>query len=143
MTPESVDLLAAALEIDEGERLRLYRDTVGKLTIGVGHNIEDKGISSATSAFILREDIYEVIEGLNLAIPWWMDLDDVRQRVLANMAFNLGVNGLLGFKRTLRAVREGRYADAADYMLQSKWARQVGKRAVRLSQEMRDGYAKP
>jgi lysozyme len=136
-----MDALVDELRRDEGERLFPYRDSVGKLTVGVGHNLDDKGISREASAFLLREDIAEVVAGLNAALPWWTTLDAVRQRVLANMAFNMGVAGLLQFRQTLAAVRGGAYEAAAKGMLGSLWARQVGPRAVRLAEMMRTGQA--
>lgn len=131
--------LAAELTRDEGERLRMYTDTVGKETIGVGRNLTDKGIRKDESALMLSNDIAETCASLNQRLPWWNTLTDARQRVLANMAFNMGMGGLLGFKNTLELVRTGKYSAAADAMLQSKWATQVGQRAVRLSDMMRAG----
>ena len=131
--------LAAELTRDEDERLRMYIDTVGKATIGVGRNLTDKGIRKDDSALMLSNDIAETTASLNQRLPWWNTLTDARQRVLANMAFNMGMGGLLGFKNTLELVRTGKYSAAADAMLQSKWATQVGQRAVRLSDMMRAG----
>ena len=131
--------LATELTRDEGERLRMYTDTVGKETIGVGRNLTDKGIRKDESALMLSNDIAETCASLNQRLPWWNTLTDARQRVLANMAFNMGMGGLLGFKNTLELVRTGKYSAAADTMLQSKWATQVGQRAVRLSDMMRAG----
>jgi lysozyme len=131
--------LLAELERDEGLRLKPYHDSVGKLTIGVGHNLDDKGITEAAARFLLGEDVLEVEAQLDLVLPWWTGLDEVRQRVLANMAFNMGVQGLLQFTNTLTAVREGRYEDAASGMLASLWAKQVGPRAIRLADMMRQG----
>jgi lysozyme len=131
--------LLAELEVDEGLRLKPYRDSVGKLTIGIGRNLDDKGISEAAARFLLGEDVLEVEAGLDEALPWWRQQEEVRQRVLANMAFNMGLAGLLQFTNTLAAVREGRYEDAASGMLTSLWARQVGPRATRLAEMMRTG----
>ena len=88
---------------------------------------------------LLECDIRRVKADLDLALSWWRGLDDVRQRVLVNMAFNLGITRLLGFKNTLAAMQAGNYADAAKGMLDSKWATQVGARATRLAAMMRDG----
>jgi lysozyme len=131
--------LLAELERDEGLRLKPYRDSVGKLTIGIGRNLDDKGISEAAARFLLGEDVLEVEAGLDEALPWWRQQEEVRQRVLANMAFNMGLAGLLQFTNTLAAVREGRYEDAASGMLASLWAKQVGPRAIRLAEMMRQG----
>lgn len=127
------------LRRDEGVKLKPYRCSAGALTVGVGHNLDAKGISEAVSDLMLSEDIADAMADLDRELPWWRKLDGVRQRVLVNMTFNLGIGGLLGFRNTLRFVQRGQYLDAAQGMLQSKWARQVGKRAVRLATMMRDG----
>lgn len=122
---------------DEGLKLKPYRDTVGKLTIGVGRNLDDVGISEAEAATLLESDIARTAKALDLNLPWWTTLSEERQRVLLNMAFNMGIAGLLGFKNTLAAIQAGKYEDAAKEMLTSKWAAQVGNRAQRLAQMMR------
>lgn len=130
---------------DEGEVLHAYQDSLGLLTIGVGQLIDPRGggISRAASRFMLREAIEQRIGALDRVIPWWRDLTEARQRVLLNMAFNLGASGLFGFKQTLAAVKLGDYEAAAKGMLNSKWARQVGnrpgERAWRLAEMMREG----
>lgn len=134
------DKMVAELITDEGEKLFPYKCTAGKLTIGVGRNLTDRGISRAESQMLLNNDIDVCVHFLNLHLPWWQTLDEVRRRVMVNMCFNLGIKGLLGFTNTLRAIREGRYDDAAAGMLQSKWAKQVGKRAVRLAHMMETGH---
>jgi lysozyme len=131
--------LRTQLEIDEELRLFPYRDTVGKWTIGYGRNLTDKGISRDEADYMLDNDIDEHIEKIRANLAFFDSLSEPRQMVLSNMAFNLGVNGLLGFKNTLAAVAEGRYEEAARMMLQSQWARQVGERARRLSEIMRTG----
>jgi lysozyme len=131
--------LVRQLRLHEGERLRPYRCTAGKITIGVGRNLEDRGITAEESAYLLLNDVRAVEQGLAKALPWFTQLDDVRQRVLLDMAFNLGTQGLLEFRRTLEAVRTGRYQQAAAMMLESRWAGQVGQRAQRLSQMMATG----
>jgi lysozyme len=123
----------------EGERLFPYSDTVGKLTIGVGRNLTDVGISKEESRLLLYNDIEKVVDGLDAALPWWDSLSEARQRVLADMAFNLGLKGLLGFKNTLALIQAGDYDEAADNMLLSKWATQVGRRAQTLAGLMRRG----
>lgn len=136
-----MDLAALAMELrrDEGVRLKPYKDSVGKLTIGVGRNLDDNGISQAECDLMLQNDIADHCAELDRKLPWWKGLDEVRQRVLANMAFNMGVAKLLGFKNTLALVESGDYAKAADEMLNSAWAKQVGLRATRLSGMMRTG----
>lgn len=141
MTDADRAALRSALVVDEGVRLKPYRDTVGKLTIGVGRNLDDRGISEATAFQMLDEDIDIHAKELETAFPWVLDLDPVRYRVLANMAFNMGIRVLSQFKNTLGLIRRGEYDAAADAMLQSLWAAQVKGRARRLAQEMRTGEA--
>lgn len=131
--------LERELTADEGKRNRPYLCTAGKTTIGVGRNLDDVGLSDEEIAFLLRNDINHVCADLDRELPWWRQMNDARQRVLANMCFNLGIRGLLGFKNTLAAMKEGRYKDAAAGMLVSKWAGQVGARAQRLAKMMEVG----
>ncbi|KQM79404.1 lysozyme [Sphingomonas sp. Leaf22] len=156
--------LVSELTRDEGLRLKTYRCTAAKLTIGIGRNLDDVGITASearlfgceTSAQALAHvkrhgltmlqaeslfanDIVGCERDLDRRLGWWRGLDDVRQRVLLNMCFNLGINRLLGFRNTLRMIEHREYEDAAAGMLQSLWARQVGARAQRLSAMMRTG----
>ena len=135
----NMDALVAELTRDEGLRLKPYLDTVGKTTIGVGRNLTDVGISEDEADYLLRSDISRTVADLNRLLPWWSTLDDVRQRVLANMAFNMGAVGLSEFHQTLTAIQAGAYEAAASGMLHSLWARQVGPRALRLAEMMRTG----
>lgn len=130
--------LSKILVRHEGIRLKPYKDSVGKLTIGVGRNLEDVGISEDEAYYMLQNDIDVAIDRLNRIFPQWIELDDVRQEVLINMSFNLG-NKLAKFKRFLRAVKEGNYEQASYEMLNSKWATQVGRRAKELAYAMRNG----
>lgn len=134
-----LERLKANLRLSEGLRLRPYRDTVGALTLGYGHNLDAKGITIKVAEAILREDIDDVLDDLDRHLPWWRTLDGERQTVVAEMCFNLGIGGLLTFRNTLTAMETGRYADAAEGMLKSKWAGQVGQRAVRLARVMMTG----
>lgn len=133
------DKLIAQLSIDEGRRNKIYKDTVGKLTVGVGRNISDRAFSDDEIDLMLSNDIAIVEKELDRKLPWWRQMNDARQNVLANMAFNMGVPTLESFVNTLKAMQEARYADAAAGMLKSRWASQVGNRAVRLATVMRTG----
>jgi lysozyme len=132
-------LLIDELKHDEGTRLLPYLDTVQKWTIGTGRNLSDRGINMAESDFMLANDINLVMSDLNKNLPWWVNLTESRQRVLANMVFNLGIGKLLGFKNTLAYMKAGDYNKAADNMLKSVWAKQVGARADRLAKMMQEG----
>ncbi|AOJ31428.1 glycoside hydrolase family protein [Burkholderia metallica] len=131
-------VLMAELTRDEGRRLKPYVDTVGKTTIGVGRNLTDVGISDAECDAMLSNDIDRTVSWLDRNLPWWRQLDPVRQRVVINMAFNMQ-GGLLTFTNTLAAMKRGDYEAAADGMIASKWAGQVGARATRLAAMMRSG----
>ena len=141
MTDADRDALRVSLTADEGVRLKPYRCPAGKLTIGIGRNLDDRGISEATALQMLDEDIDLHAKELETAFPWVLDLDPVRYRVLVNMAFNMGIRVLSQFKTTLGHVRRGEYDEAATAMLYSTWSSQVKGRARRLAQEMRTGVA--
>lgn len=135
--------LARQLRADEGEKPCAYRDSLGLWTIGVGRLVDSSrpgaGLRADEITYLLNNDIDNRIEALTRALPWFQNLDDVRKGVLLNMAFQLGTDGLLGFKNTLALIRDGKYAEAADAMLASKWATQTPERAKRLSAQMRTG----
>lgn len=133
-------LLKSQLERHEGLRLRPYRDTVGKLTIGYGRNLEDVGITRSEADAMLSNDIDAVQLHLQ-TVDEYRDLDPVRQAVIANLCFNVGFRGLLGFKKMWAAISRKNYAEAARQMMDSKWSGQVGARAVELSEIMRTGEA--
>lgn len=124
---------------DEGLRLRIYYDSQGVPSIGVGRNLRDVGISEAEASLFLTNDIDCTMRDLDANLPWWRNLDEVRQRALLNMAFNLGIDKLLKFRTTLGLIKGGMYDQAADAMMKSQWANQVGIRAKRLSDNMRVG----
>jgi len=114
-------------------------DSVGKLTIGIGRNLDDCGISEDEAEMMLLNDIDRTYFDLAYHLPWWKDLDDVRKMVMIDMCFNLGIFGLLTFKNTLAAIKAGDYTEASRMMLQSKWAEQVMGRATELSLMMKEG----
>lgn len=136
--------LIADLRRDEGVRNHAYVDSLGNLTIGVGHLLP-KGTApnlTWTDAQIdaaLRADIAVAELSLDHAEPWWRNLDDVRQDALCNACFNLGITRLLGFRHMLAALRAGDYDEAARQALDSTWAAQVGERASRIAAMMRTG----
>ncbi len=148
------DTLSAQLIAHEGLRLRAYRDHLGYWTIGVGHLIDPlKGgdtryrlspetkIDKGEALGLLHDDVLKVVKQLDNQLPWWSKLDDVRQNVLVEMGFQLGISGLLNFKNTLRSIKDGRWDDASTGMLNSKWASQTPNRAKTLARQMRTGVA--
>lgn len=130
--------LAQELLRDEGLRLKPYRCTAGKLTIGVGRNLDDRGITEAEALVLLDNDIKSFWGQLVATLPWVMQAPEAVQEVLVNMCFNLGLAGLLKFPQTLEYLKSRIYVDAASEMLRSKWAAQVGARAERLAQRLRE-----
>ena len=135
----TTNALIARLVAHEGLRLKPYRDTTGNLTIGVGRNLDRAGVSRAEALAMLANDIAGVEAALDSSQPWWRKLDNVRQDVMAELAFNLGPCGLAAFHDTLNALRSGQYAAAADHLMASRWASQVGGRASDLAVLLRTG----
>ena len=122
----------------EGLNLRPYTCPTGHLTIGYGHNLEN-GISKQTADFMLKEDLQKAQEEVSQAWPWWGSLDEVRQFVLVDMCFNMGLGKLRTFKKFLWALCRHDYTAAAKEMLDSRWAVQVGHRARELAEMMQTG----
>ena len=122
----------------EGVRLKVYKDTTGHDTIGYGRNLDFRGISMAEAEVMLQNDIAQTVRTLE-PYTWYQGLDATRQAVLVDMAFNLGVKGLLGFTTFLNFLLVRDFAAAADDMLATKWARQVGHRAIEDAEIIREG----
>jgi len=123
----------------EGLKLFPYHCTADKLTIGVGRNLEDRGISEDEAAYLLKNDIEIVERELLEAQPLVSMLDPVRQRVLVDMGFNLGTPTLMKFQKMWDAIEDGDFEEASNQMMQSRWAEQVGRRAERLRDAMLTG----
>lgn len=134
-----VNQLKKMLVRHEDLRLKPYRDTVGKLTIGVGRNLDDFGLTKEEVLYLLHNDVMRVTQEVKKAFPWWLRLNAVRQNVVLNMVFNLGLSRFLGFKKTIGAIEGKNWDIAAKEMLDSKWAVQVGRRAQELSKMMKTG----
>lgn len=124
---------------DEAWRLKPYRDTVGKLTIGYGRNLDDKGISKEEAYRMLVSDVWQAAEEARKIIINFDSLSDNRKSVLINMCFNLGARGLRTFVKMIRWIEMRDFAQASIEMRDSKWYTQVGNRAERLRQEMIEG----
>lgn len=131
--------LAAQLTVDEGKRYRVYTDTVGKLTCGVGRNLSDRAFSDDEIALMLANDIAGAERDLDRNLPWWRTMNEPRQAALANLVFQLGIDRLLGFKNALTLLHFGRWDAAADEFLNSKWATQCPARAKRVTDQIRKG----
>jgi len=144
----------------EGLKLQVYQDTLGIDTIGIGRNLEDRGITKqeldeldipsidhvyeygiteADAVYLATNDVQIVEEELVRAHPCVDRLDSVRQLIVMDMAFNLGVPRLCKFKKMWAAIHEEQYDVAAKEMLDSRWARQVKGRATKLANAMHNG----
>jgi|TARA_R100001015_G_C4523889_1_gene92142 lysozyme len=154
------DILIRKLIAHEGLRLQVYKDTLGIDTIGIGRNLEDRGITKeeldwmdypsmdhvyewgiteADAVYLAMNDVQIVEEELLKAHPCIADLDSVRQLVLVDMAFNMGVPRLNKFKKMWAAVHEHNFATASKEMLDSRWATQVKGRSTKLANMMYNG----
>lgn len=131
------------LEKEEGKIKHAYQDHLGYWTIGVGRLIDKKkggGLSDDEIAYLLKNDVDKVVKQVHEKLPWVKNLTSNRKAVLYAMAFQMGINGLLGFKNTLKMIERGDYEGAAKGMLNSKWARTDSPaRAKRTAELMRKG----
>jgi len=138
-----IESLTQQLKRDEGVRSTAYKDSLGYLTIGVGRLIDERRIGAGLRKdeidYLLANDINDRIEQLKKRIPWFTGLTGARQGALLNMAFQLGVDGVLSFKNTLALIEQGNYEGAAQQMLLSKWAQQTPQRAKRVAEQIRSG----
>lgn len=114
----------------EGLKLFVYKDTMGIDTIGVGRNLINRGITKEEALLMLDNDIKDFTSQLVKALPWVLTVPEQVKIVLIDMGFNMGIQGLLQFKNTLEHIRLGQYKEAADDMMKSLWAKQVGIRAI-------------
>jgi lysozyme len=135
----NIEDLMDQLVLHEGLVLTPYYCPAGKLTIGVGRNLEDRGITHQEAMYLLRNDVSLYMQELIKSFPIAARLDEVRLMTLVNMAFNLGITRLKGFKNMWSAIEDGDFEKAALEMMDSKWALDVGKRAIVLSEQMRTG----
>ena len=123
----------------EGKRKFAYECTAGKISIGIGRNLEDRGLSDDEIMFMLRNDIEISSTELSKNFDWFSSLNQARQDALISMHFNIGLGKLLQFEKTLKHLEDSNFNAASEEMLCSKWADQVGKRAIELSLMIRTG----
>jgi lysozyme len=138
--------LKSQLLREEGAESCAYQDSLGYWTIGVGRLIDSRkggGLSNEEIDFLLENDIKAKTREVLLALPWMPRLSEPRQAVLIGMAFQMGLKGLLQFKRTLGSVEDGQFAEAAAEMLDSAWAKQTFGRATRMAKQMETGEWTP
>ena len=135
-----IEALMADLRRDEGCSLQAYQDTEGWWTIGFGRLIDKRkggGISMAEAEDLLENDIEKFIDQMDAQMPGWRDYPENTQLALANMAFQMGISGLMKFEKMFAALDEGDYNTAADEALDSLWARQTPNRAARVTDVIR------
>jgi lysozyme len=136
------DKLAQQLIQEEGNVPHAYPDGEGYLTIGIGHLIDPRkggSITQDTIMYIFNLDVQEKVNQLDQNLSWWRNENEVRQRVMIDLCFNLGITGLLGFHNTLKHWQAGEYEQAAQGLLDSKAAQQTGKRYQKLAQMLKTG----
>ena len=133
--------LLARLARHEGLRLKPYRDTAGKLTIGIGRNLTDVGITASEATYLLGNDVQTAIAALKAEWPWALRLEPLRAEVMIELVFNMGAGALRQFKQFLIAMEVGAFTAAAADLLESEWAREVGQRAQELAAIIRTAVA--
>lgn len=131
--------LIEQLKRHEGLRLKPYKCTADKLTIGVGRNLEDVGISEEEAEMLLQNDIQRATVQIQAEFPWTEQLDEVRFAALINFTFNVGIGTVGKFVNAMALLRDGNYDMAANEFLNSRWAKQVGQRAVDVTDQIRTG----
>lgn len=117
---------------------KLYYDSVGVATIGYGRNLEHNGLSDDEAEFLLNNDVDDALKDCK-TLFFWHELSETRKQVIANMVFNMGLPTVLDFNNMIAAIDRKDWPKAAEEMLDSTWARQVGSRAKELAQMMEKG----
>ena len=135
---DSVDKLIKQLKKHEGVELKPYKCTSNKLTIGIGRNLEDVGISEHEAEFLLMNDLDTYMTAAK-TYDWYAGLNDARKAVIVNMLFNMGQTNFNKFLKMKQALDVGDFPEAAKQMLSSKWAKQVKGRSAELSKQMETG----
>jgi len=133
--------LIEQLKRHEGVRTHAYKCSADMVTVGVGRNIDENGglgLSEDEIEYLLENDVKRCKKEL-IALPWFVEIDSVRQDALVNLCFNLGMTRLLGFENALTAMSVGDYDLAADEFMDSRWAKQVGYRAEEVCTMIRTG----
>jgi len=143
MKADRLKQLKKELTVYEGFRGKPYLCTSGKLTVGIGRNLEDRGLTLEEAEYLLDSDIQECLGAVRAHLPWSEMAPEICCEVLVHMCFNLGIKGLLGFRQTLAAMESGEWARAAKEMKNSRWAKQVGKRSDQLAEKIESLQNRP
>jgi lysozyme len=130
--------IADMLEKHEGFKQFIYKDSLGIETIGIGRNLKNRGVTRAEALYLLENDIADFTKQLRDRLYWFDSIHPDAQMVLIDMAFNLGLSGLLTFHDTLEHIKNENYKAASVTMLNSKWAKQVGVRSLELADILRN-----
>lgn len=128
--------LVEQLKIHEGVKLKPYHCTADKLTIGVGRNLDDVGISEEEASYLLENDIKKCQEQCNAQFPWFAGLTPLRQEAIINLVFNMGISKFKQFKKTIAYIQDGRFDQAGAELLDSNYARQVGQRSTDVANQL-------
>ena len=131
--------LIEQLKIHEGFRSNVYTCSGGKKTVGYGRNLQDIGISEEEAEMLLKNDIYEATNQLLNAFPFMATFSDVRISAMINFTFNVGIGTVRKFSNTIEYLKNEDWEAAADEMMDSKWAEQVGDRAIQITEQIRTG----
>lgn len=123
----------------EGMELKMYKCPAGYNTIGAGHNLDENPITEQAARKILEDDIFIAYTDLVRAVPWMDKVDEVRLEAFVNMVFNLGITRFKKFEKMIEAAHNGQWDEAARQALDSKWADQVGFRALELAEQIKTG----
>lgn len=134
-----VEKLTEKLKYEEGCELMPYKDTLNKLTIGIGRCLDERGITMEEAEFLLKTDISIVMTELNDSFPWWSNLSEKRQLIMCDLVFNLGMPKLKKFVKFLAAMEKEQWLNAHDELLDSNYADQVPNRAKRNAQTILKG----
>ena len=128
--------LSKQLVIHEGLRLKPYRCSSNKLTIGIGRNIEDVGISEEEAMILLSNDIDRAYNECYANFTWFANLSELQQEAMVNLIFNMGMSTFKKFKKTIQHMENGDYELAAAELLNSRYAQQVGQRALDVANQL-------
>lgn len=122
-----------------GDKFLMYQCPAGKHTIGYGHNLDDNGLPAGIVELLFYHDVNNSILEARKHFPWFANMCEVRQAVIVDMLFQLGLFNFRKFVKTINYLEKHDFERAADEMLESQWARNHPKRAGRLSEMMRSG----
>jgi len=131
--------LIEQLKIHEGFRSNVYTCSGGKKTVGYGRNLDDVGLTVEESEMLLRNDVLTATTQVLNAFPWMSSWNDARSSAIINLTFNIGINGVKKFKNALSSMKENDFENGAFHLLDSKWAAQVGDRAIEIAEQIRTG----